>query len=73
MKRFLPLLLAFSCGCATIHRHPVLSGIVVGGAAAATVAIVRHHSCANSYNGVPYQGTPPCPAWCAPGGQCWWK
>lgn len=58
-------------GCAVARRHPRTTGIVVGSAAAVIVTAVRHHSCARSYDGIPYQGTPPCPTWCGQDG-CYW-
>jgi hypothetical protein len=62
MKKLIAVVLALSLtGCATIHRHPVLSGIVVGAAAGVTVGLLTRSSCPNRYDGKPYSGTPPCP------------
>ena len=53
-------------GCAglrsNMRRHPLIYGAAVG----ATVTIVTYaatgpHSCPSTYDGRPYQGTPPCP------------
>lgn len=76
IKISLVLLLCFTLGCATLHRHPVVTKVIVIGAAAAVgggIALATRKSCRSSYNGVAYQGTPPCPTWCEPGGECYWK
>lgn len=61
----LTAVLLLNSGCATMRRHPIITGAVIGLAAGATVAIVTTHNCPNFYveNGkrVPYSGTPPCP------------
>lgn len=45
-------------------KHPVRTkviGIAAGAAAGVTIALVTRHNCASTYDGKPYQGTPPCP------------
>lgn len=63
IKKFLPLLLIFSLGCATIHRHPTATKVVlIGAGTGAGVAIGiltrRANECPSRIDGVPYSGTP---------------
>lgn len=48
-----------SSGCATVRRHPRLTGLVVGAAAGTTAALLTRHGTCPTYDG--YHGTPPCP------------
>lgn len=48
-------------GCATMRRHPVLTGVVGGAAIGVTVGLATRHTCPHMVNGYPYDGTPPCP------------
>jgi hypothetical protein len=50
------LLLLSTLGCATIHRHPLATGIVAGGATALTVGLLTRQSHCPAING--YSGTP---------------
>ncbi len=62
-------------GCATIHRHPTATKWVIAGSLGGIGAIVaakQYHSCHSSYNGVPYNGTFPCPVYCDSPGHCDW-
>jgi len=66
MKQRLLIVLALSLtlgnfGCATMRRHPVVTGAVIGLVAGGTFAIVTTHNCKKVYDGKPYDGTPPCP------------
>jgi hypothetical protein len=50
--------------CATIHRHPTATKLVIiglGAVAGASIAKATEQNCPSTYEGKPYQGTPPCP------------
>lgn len=56
------LMVAMLSGCATMRRHPVATGIIIGAGVGIGVGIATHRgSCPNTYDGHPYSGTPPCP------------
>jgi hypothetical protein len=55
------LMAAPGLGCATMRRHPALTGVIAGAAIGTTVALATRHTCPSMYDGKPYQGTPPCP------------
>jgi hypothetical protein len=63
MKKILVAILCLSLtGCATIRRHPVVTGLVVGAAAGAVIGYeMRVKHCTYTYDGQPYSGTT-CPA-----------
>jgi hypothetical protein len=50
-------------GCATMRRHPVVTGIIVGAGIGIGVGLATrgHGHCPNTYENRPYSGTPPCP------------
>jgi hypothetical protein len=57
------LVVSMFTGCATMRRHPVVTGLVAGAAVGITVGILTHQKTCpqKTYDGSPYQGTPPCP------------
>jgi hypothetical protein len=55
------LLLALTTNCASMRRHPVIWGVTTGAAISLVVVVATHKSCPPVINGVPYDGTPPCP------------
>jgi hypothetical protein len=58
------LLLIVTTSCGFAERHPTRAKVIglIGGAAAGTaVALALRHNCPSTYDGKPYQGTPPCP------------
>jgi hypothetical protein len=56
------LMVAMLSGCATIRRHPVVTGIVVGAGVGIGVGLAtRQHSCPYSYEGHPYGSGTTCP------------
>lgn len=63
MKKILPLVLCLSMlNCATMRRHPAVTGIVIGAAAGVTVGLLTQHHCPKYINGYPYDGNQkPCP------------
>lgn len=65
---------ALMTNCVTIRRHPKATAIIMSAAAGAVVGgIIGHQaSCKSYYNGVPYNGTPPCPVYCDSPGHCDW-
>jgi hypothetical protein len=66
MKKVIALILiaVTLTGCATIRRHPVATGIIVGAGVGIGVGLATrgHGHCPNIYDGRPYSGTPPCPS-----------
>jgi hypothetical protein len=67
------LLIAPLGGCATIHRHPKATALIVGSVVGVSVGLALHgHSCSHYINGVYYDGTPPCPTDCDKSGVCYW-
>jgi len=60
--------------CATIHKHPKATAIIVSAAIAIPVGIKLGYQapCKSYYSGVPYNGTPPCPKSCEGPGDCYW-
>jgi hypothetical protein len=58
------LIASMLSGCATIHRHPKLAGLVAGSAIGVGVGLATsgHGHCPNVYDGHLYSGTPPCPS-----------
>lgn len=55
-------LLISASGCATIHRHPLLTGAIVGSATGLTIALAtRTPHCPPSEYIHGDTGTPPCP------------
>ena len=57
-------LLIFTTSCGFAERHPVRAkviGLVSGAAVGTAIALATRHNCASTYDGKPYQGTPPCP------------
>jgi hypothetical protein len=62
MKNTVCIILALTLtSCAVMKKHPVVTGAVIGLAGGVVVAVVTHHTCPNTYDGKPYDGTPPCP------------
>lgn len=62
MKKILLILLCLpQVSCVTMHRHPVIMGVVIGGAAGVTAGLLTRHTCPHMINGYYYDGTPPCP------------
>jgi hypothetical protein len=57
------LIITMFSGCATIRRHPVVTGIVVGAGVGIGVGLATrgHGHCPNVYDGRSYEGNPPCP------------
>jgi hypothetical protein len=64
---------ALLTNCATIHRHPKATAIVVGAGVGIGVGLVVGYrkGCPSHVDGYPYDGTPPCPSWCGKDG-CYW-
>lgn len=62
------LIVALTSSCASMRKHPVITGAVVGLGAGAVLAVRqnKHNSCPTSIDGVPYSGTPPCPTYWPP-------
>ena len=54
-------LLLTATNCATTRKHPVIVGLAVGTSVGLTIALVTRHNCPHRINGVPYDGTAPCP------------
>lgn len=52
--------------CGFVKKHPLATGITVGLVGGAIAYKATHHSCPHSINGVPYDGTPPCPEYWPP-------
>jgi hypothetical protein len=80
MRKLLIITLCLSLtGCATMHRHPTATKVVlIGGGAAVGVTIgilTRPHHCPSIINGYPYNGDPnvygqcPNPSTYDPGGK----
>lgn len=61
MTIVLAAILALTSACATMRRHPALTGVVAGTVAGVSIALATHHSCPHMVNGYPYDGTAPCP------------
>jgi hypothetical protein len=61
MRKLLVLSLLLTTGCATMRRHPAVTGMVAGVAIGGTIAILTRHTCPHTINGYPYDGTWPCP------------
>jgi uncharacterized protein YceK len=57
------LVVSMLSGCATMRRHPVVTGIIAGAGVGIGVGLATrgHGHCPNTYEGRPYSGTPPCP------------
>lgn len=64
MKKIIAIICLTSLlsGCATMRRHPVATGIIIGAGVGIGMGIATHRgSCPHTYDGQPYSGTPPCP------------
>lgn len=61
MRAAIALFCCALSGCATVRRHPAITGLVVGAAAGTTIALATRHNCPHVYDGKAYEGTPPCP------------
>jgi hypothetical protein len=46
---------------ANVKRHPAIYGAALGAIGGTAYALATRHNCPNTYDGKPYQGTPPCP------------
>jgi len=63
MKKII-FLLMFSMGCGYTHHHPVITKVALisaGAVGGVAIHMATTHNCPNTYDGKPYQGTPPCP------------
>lgn len=54
------------------YRHPVITGAVAGGTFALIWGLTHTNSCPSYINGIPYNGTKPCPKSCEGPGDCYW-
>lgn len=68
------LIVSMLSGCATIHRHPKATALIVATAVGTAAGYKLGHQkpCPSVINGVPYNGTPPCPSYCDSLGHCDW-
>lgn len=66
------LIVSTLSGCATIHRHPKLTALVIGAAAGTAIGLATYQKpCPSHIDGYGYNGTPPCPKSCDSDG-CYW-
>jgi hypothetical protein len=68
MKKALAVALVLvspTLGCAgfraNVKRHPAVYGAALGAIGGTAYVLATRHNCPNTYDGKPYQGTPPCP------------
>jgi hypothetical protein len=54
------------------YRHPIIVGAIAGGTFGLVWGLTHTNSCPSYINGVPYNGTKPCPKSCEGPGDCYW-
>jgi len=66
------LLCCVETGCASMRRHPVIYGVVIGGVVGTTYGLTHREGCPSTIDGYSYNGYGhPCPSRCDKDG-CYW-